>query len=637
MDKQTLCLCYLMGEATAEQTAELSQWIAESPKNAEAFALLAAQDAHMTTAVSQLCQPEDDSLSLLEELAELERLSEPGQLVDVTETVLEQQRLKKERMRFEAASNSERADQAKSNKQLIVVIPKALVWLGLAAAVVLAATLLFYVTPQSDGPADTASNSGPTAVAPNTGPAFATLVRGLDVQWASVEDESGLLREGKHQLLAGMAELELLSGTRVVIEGPASFELTGINMMDVTQGRVVASVPQSSAGFILNTPNARFVETAGRINRDVQLSLSTHTPTTSVSLYLTGNLTINASADANATHSYAKARLVSSQRTTAGTEFGVRVDQDQQTLVQVFHGTIKASPIVDLKPVGEPLSIGESGAAVIASGGNELTFVYYDDKAFTRELTVSLSLADMIMGGDGTTSRQNIGLHTQTGQYTSKITENNALVGLVSSGRANLVQGSPYVSRVFIPSKDGRIEDLPTGLSLPNMPQTTGIGYGLIWSGAEMPPVEALNPVSIPTNLPGYDFVAAGKQALVMHSNSGLVVDLDAIRKMNPGFEIIKVQAIVGNASGAGKPNAPTTLLSEFLAYVDSETVMHRTFDLTDPDKLLVDRLDLTINETNRYLTVVSTDGGDTRHMDWIILGDPIVILKPLELLNPNF
>lgn len=640
MDKQSLCLSYLMGEATAEQTAELSAWIASSPENAQAFALLAAQDAFLSTAVAKHCNPADEPLTLLEELAELDRMSEPAQLVDVTETVLERQRLEKERLRLEAERKNEQEHDAKGKAHLSIVIPKAVVWLGLAAAVALAATLLFYVTPPSERPTEIATPSDPKVAPPNVRPVFATLLRELNAKWDDAGDQPGLLREGEHRLLTGMVELELLSGTRVVLEAPASFVLTGTNKMGVNQGRVVAFVPSTSSGFILDTPNARFTETGGRLSSRSELNFSTASRKTNTSLKVSSNFShciMDAATNADVSQCFAQTTLVSMQATERGTEFGVHVDRDHQTRVQVFRGEIYATPLTGHKPAGNPMPIVEAEAAVIATSDEEIVFVSFDEQAFNRELITRLSLADMMMGGDGTTSRQNIGLHALTGQHIRNVAGNKALIGLVSSERAEVVRSSPYVSRVFIPSKDGRIGGLPTGLSLPDLPQTNGIGYGVIWSGAEMPGVDDSNPIAIPTKLPGYNFVGAGQQALVMHTNSGVVIDLDAIRMMNPGFEIVSVHAIVGNASGPGDPDAETIFRCEFLAYLDSESAMRRTFLRSDPDELRVAYLDLEIHEDNRYLTLVSADGGDGNHQDWLIVGDPVVVLRPLKKHHPDF
>lgn len=641
MDKKSLCLSYLMDEASREEIAELSAWIAESPENAQQFALLAAQDAYLSTAIAQCSKATQQSPTLLEELAELERMSEPAQLVDVTEMVLERQRHDEDRLR-DAQASAKQADvgKASNRRQMIVVIPKAAVWLGLAAAVMLAATVLFYVLPPSDGPHEIASPPDTKQINPNAGPAFAAVVRGLDTRWESNENASGLLRQGEHTITEGMVELELLSGTRVVIEAPATFVLTDINQMELRNGRVVASVPRSGTGFILDTPNARFVETAVRLGSRIDLGHNVFTRQASASLSVSTDVSrcvIDASFNENRNLCFDTVSLVNVSPNHRETEFGVYVDGDIQTRVQVFRGEILTSPMIDRKPAGDPIPVAQSEAAVITHGGTGVALVDFDEMAFKREITTRLSLADMMMGGDGTTGRQNIGLHPLTGQYMRNVSTNSALVGLISTGRAQPVPRNDYITSVFIPSKDGRLEGLPSGLSLPNLPQTTGVGYGVIWSGAEMPSVTVRYPIGIPTKLPGYNFVGAGQQALVMHTNCGVVIDLDAVRRMNPDYEIVAVQAVTGNASGPSEAGGEADFRSEFLTYLDSELAMRSTFVRSNPDELRVAHIDLSVHASNRYLTFVSTDGGDGNHQDWVILGDPVVILKPIERSTNDF
>lgn len=588
-----------MGDASDEEVATLSEWIAESSENAQAFALLAAQDAYLATAVANKCQPEAHDAVLLQELAALEQAAGPAELVDLTHQVEAQKRLAKQQALDNKRSmySGDHAD-ATRKQPTVLIVPKAAVWVGLAAVVVLAATLLFYVSEPAGDQGEVASTLDDPQMVPADLPVFAGIVRSLDAQWQDGERRPSHLKQGEHTLAQGMVELELLSGTRIVVEAPATFELTGINTMAVSNGSAVFAVPGTSASFILDTPSARFI---------IGAALSS-----------------------------APARFMQVSQRQQITEFGVNVEGTQQTHAQVFRGKVYASAVQDESQDIAPITLGESQGVVISSRG--IQDVVYDELAFARVVTKQLELADLIMGGDGTTQRKEVGLHPVTGMHERSVKGNRSLVGLLSTGRLQPVPDSTYVTGTFIPSKDGRLVGLPAGLTLPGLPETNGLGYGVIWSGDEMPSLNEDATQAVPTKLPGYNFAGAGQQSLVMHTNAGVMIDLDSIRDANAGFEVVAIKAVVGNSSNYDS-SVPHRfgLRSEFLAYLDSDLVKRQLFDLADDSKPRVVTLDLPIEETNRYLTLISADGGDGNHQDWLVIGNPIVVLQPIEKLTDDF
>lgn len=612
MDNRTLCLLYLMGESTPEETAALSEWIAEDPEHAKAFALLAAQDSYLNTAVGKLCKPVDQSEDLLVELAKIEETSAPAHMVDLTYQI-EAQRLLEKQQALEAKRLA-RAESDNRQQRMVLVIPKALMWIGFAAALAIAATLLFQLSDSGDAPTTIAKAPTQTEPKPVVRSVLAALVRSLDARWAVGGHEAGYLREGSHTLSEGLVELKLLNGSQVIIEAPASIELTGINSMSVFEGRAVFTVPKASTGFTLDTPNARIVETGGQFSVTRQQERFVR----------------------DLDHASARVVLVNNVLSEQKTEFGVHVDSKRQTHIQVFAGQLQVTSIVQGEAVSEPVPLLEEQSAVIAEG-SALQFIAFDELAFEREITTGLSLTDMVMGGDGKTQRQNIGLHPLTGQYTRQVQGNRSLVGLVSTGRTQPVPGNDYVSRVFIPSKDGQMGGLPAGLSLPNLPETNGLGFGVIWSGDQMPSIMLDASSTVPTTLPGYNFVGAGQQAMVMHTNCGFIFDLDAVRAAYPGFEIVRVKAVAGNASSRVETGAEANFRSEFLVYRDSEKVMHSTFVRSAPDDQRIAHVDLNIHPSDRYITFVSADGGDGNHQDWVVLGNPMIVLKPISNTNIDF
>lgn len=59
---------------------------------------------------------------------------------------------------------------------------------------------------------------------------------------------------------AGLIELTFASGTRALIEGPASFQITGDNAIRLAHGKLVADVPKGAEGFSVTYPDGKIVD-----------------------------------------------------------------------------------------------------------------------------------------------------------------------------------------------------------------------------------------------------------------------------------------------------------------------------------------------------------------------------------------
>ena len=61
-------------------------------------------------------------------------------------------------------------------------------------------------------------------------------------------------------LASGLAQLAFNKGATIVVEGPASFTLSDENGLRLDFGRIVARVPEPARGFAVETPHARIVD-----------------------------------------------------------------------------------------------------------------------------------------------------------------------------------------------------------------------------------------------------------------------------------------------------------------------------------------------------------------------------------------
>ncbi len=90
-----------------------------------------------------------------------------------------------------------------------------------------------------------------------TSKAVAMLSRVVDVQWSSPDDVPRLgapLDPGWLRLKSGLAQVVFYSGARVVIEGPAEFQIISSSEASCRVGRLTAEVPPQARGFRIATP-----------------------------------------------------------------------------------------------------------------------------------------------------------------------------------------------------------------------------------------------------------------------------------------------------------------------------------------------------------------------------------------------
>jgi len=160
---------------------------------------------------------------------------------------------------------------------------------------------------------------------------FATLTRATDCVWdGPTHPEPGQrLAAGGLSLREGMAEISLASGVDLLIEAPVNMKLIDADNSVLYTGRIVVRVPSTATGYAVDTPKAKVVD--------------------------------------------------------LGTEFGVDVQADGETIVQVFAGAV----VAELKkpdPSGKGsrrLVAGET-VRIDASGAVELQKVVFSPERFLR-------------------------------------------------------------------------------------------------------------------------------------------------------------------------------------------------------------------------------------------------------------
>lgn len=117
-----------------------------------------------------------------------------------------------------------------------------------AAAALVAGLFLSKITAPEPGPIKVTHKAAPPAQ-----------ITGLiGVRWRS--EHADPYRADIVDIDSGLVEITYGTGTRVVLEGPAKFKVTGDNLGELEHGRFVAHVPKGAEGFTVDYRNGRIID-----------------------------------------------------------------------------------------------------------------------------------------------------------------------------------------------------------------------------------------------------------------------------------------------------------------------------------------------------------------------------------------
>ncbi len=92
---------------------------------------------------------------------------------------------------------------------------------------------------------------------------YALLTHSIAAKWAEGADPvrpGSIVGKGNLKLESGWLHLQFYNGVKVVLEGPADFEILSMEESFCWQGRVHASVPPHAQGFVVHTPTGELVD-----------------------------------------------------------------------------------------------------------------------------------------------------------------------------------------------------------------------------------------------------------------------------------------------------------------------------------------------------------------------------------------
>ena len=211
----------------------------------------------------------------------------------------------------------------------------------------------------------------------------------------------------------------------------------------------------------------------------------------------------------------------------------------------------------------------------------------------------SLDLADVVGGGDGFGSgKKGLGIDVRTGAIQERKFGN---LGNVQPGKFAKSR-YPFVDGIFVPAA-GKTQISTTKLFATGLPKNGGKAWDMIRNG----PVSS----QFSTEWGGVDYTGEGHSMIGLHANAGITFDVAAVRKAT-GFGALEFSTVVGYGGRTVEPNA------EFRVLLDGKLQASKMIGRRDAVAV-----SFRIPVSARFLTLISTDGGNDYGNDQISFGDP--------------
>ncbi len=430
-----------------------------------------------------------------------------------------------------------------------------------------------------------------------------------DCRWADPQEvPSAAVPLGrKYELASGLVEIAYKTGAKVILQGPCRYEVDSACGGFLSLGKLTARVVSGQWSVVSEAKS-----------QDHYPLATSHYPLFSV-------------------------RTPTAVVTDLGTEFGVEVSPGGTTTSHVFRGSVRVRLAAGAgQQPGKSevvLRTNQSARVERDAGAAAARFApkgaVGDDPVFVRRLVEPpkvLDLLDIVAEGDGTGHRRERGIDPATGMQDPAFYAG----GRFSDGQYHRVPWQKLIDGVFIP--DGRRSPVvldSAGHTFDGCPDTDGYAAGSISArAAEVKPHDAR--AEIPEYYiyalgHGRQFMPEGRGLLAFHANAGLTFDLEAMRRLHPGVRPVCFQAVagLGDASRVFPQlvNAGDAL-ADIWVFVDGRLKLKRT-QLRPADGTL--KVDVELGPGDRFLTLVSTDGGNGTHCDWVVFGDPVLQMISTE------
>jgi len=336
-----------------------------------------------------------------------------------------------------------------------------------------------------------------------------------------------------------------------------------------------------------------------------------------------------------------------------GTEFGVEVAANGDTTSHVFQGTVvvqagirefgeSGSRDLEKRPaiavVGEGrtihLNAGESARVQKCSNTGDARIMTGERPGappkFVRRIYQPpklLDLLDIVAGGDGRGNRRERGIDPATGKQDTYFVRRQRR----SDCCYHPVAWSRLIDGVFIP--DGRTEPVQLDSADHRFGDfgelTLGMTIGPIWSrAAEISPINSKrhSHTYIYSMGRGDEFMPEGRGLLGLHSNVGITFDLQAIRQMHEGARPARFRSISGIADATLAYDEPYGK-ADVWVFVDGRLKWRRRLSHGESPV----GAEVELGPSDHFLTLMSTNAGNGSTCDWVVLGEPVLVMTPTD------
>jgi hypothetical protein len=313
-----------------------------------------------------------------------------------------------------------------------------------------------------------------------------------------------------------------------------------------------------------------------------------------------------------------------------GTEFGVYSDPKDRTELHVFKGKTTLTSTADKSAKNLGVLSGQAREVDVAGNIKDIrlnkdVFVRaIDSKANMVWRKNFVDLADIVRAGNGMgTGNSEVRLDPVKGFTKDWHLEASAAKGYLH------IQDSPFIDGVFIPDGDTPQIVSSRGDIFKECPDTNGM-YCVDLYANPKPQIIWANSKNWTVKFNGQEYSEQGKSCVVMHGNHGITFDLDAIRK-SYHYRISRFTSRIGIADFEDKPcNA------NFYVLLDGRIC----YSLCQyKQKGVLNDVSVKIEDTNRFLTLVTTDGEypskpdkdvskGTFFSDWSVFTEPVLLLE---------
>jgi hypothetical protein len=416
----------------------------------------------------------------------------------------------------------------------------------------------------------------------------ATMTDAIGARWANT---AAVMQKGTEVssdqgaviLTKGIAEFLCQDQTRIVFEAPAEFEFISANQVALNYGRLYAISPEGAVGFTVDTPGTRIVD--------------------------------------------------------LGTEFGVKVEVTGATEVHMIKG--KANLIIgDPQSPKRKVVLTEKQARRVDADQGIFKILPFQNNDFVREIDSEqntvwrgqpINLADIVGGGDG------FGAGVPGAAIDPRTAESFLIADVTEwiphegTNEYQPVSWHDFIDGVFVPDgENGPVTISTDGRKFAACPDTDNRFWAGIANGGRYPEPLDMPPKNLLFN--NADYGNAEHPCIFMHSSLGITFDLEAIRKAYPDVAITEFRAACGICD-----DGPNRLpFADFWVLVDGRIAFSRTGVKTNS----VHQILLPITERDRFLTLVTTDGGKEVSLlledgtpvpidsDWCLFADPYLIAE---------